>query len=341
MVDAMLAWNTDYHFVYIDIAGTGPARRRGRAAGQDRRLDRARRRRPRHRCDAPDRAERASRTCSGTSACSRGEVGRPDDVAGDHRPRDRGRELPARAGDAASGRRSSTSASASSSGQPVGQIHFLERPDREPAVVSARQRRHRLRRPRDRDDRPGRQRRRDRARDRRGGARLSLSARESHASTSRRRSGCRSAAGRRGAASREGAREPLVAQALVALGRRAHRGDRRRSTSSSPAATSRTRCARARQAADRDPAGGACSCTRATTTARRASRAARASPGCRTCPGSRRYAAVLADLRRRRRLRRVAAAASRRASARRSTHAPGLSVNRVAPRAARRRLGDA
>jgi hypothetical protein len=37
MVDGMLHWNSDWCCVYIDIAGTGPARRRGGAAGQDRR----------------------------------------------------------------------------------------------------------------------------------------------------------------------------------------------------------------------------------------------------------------------------------------------------------------
>ena len=58
MVDGMLHWNTDWCCVYIDIARHRPARRRGRAAGQDRRQHRARRRRPRHRRDPPARVER-------------------------------------------------------------------------------------------------------------------------------------------------------------------------------------------------------------------------------------------------------------------------------------------
>ena len=48
-----------------------PAGRRGRAPGQERDQHGARRRRARHRGDPPPRRERRSRTCSGTSACSR------------------------------------------------------------------------------------------------------------------------------------------------------------------------------------------------------------------------------------------------------------------------------
>jgi N-alpha-acetyl-L-2,4-diaminobutyrate deacetylase len=134
MVDAMLAWHTDYHFVYIDIAGTGLL------VGE---------------------AERQGKVVVSTELGGGGHV-----TAATHRISQSGlanvlrhvgvlrgevttREAPGVVGQATDdenyllapesglwetfvdlGERVTT-------GQPVGQIHFLERPDREPAVVSA------------------------------------------------------------------------------------------------------------------------------------------------------------------------------------------------------------
>ena len=130
MVDAMLAWGTDYHFVYIDIAGTGllvgEAERQGKLVVSTELGGGG------HVTAATHRIAQ-----SGLANVLR-HVGV---LRGRGRTRDTppmivdatdGRQLPARAGDRGSGRRSSTSATASTAGQPVGQIHFLERPDREP-----------------------------------------------------------------------------------------------------------------------------------------------------------------------------------------------------------------
>ena len=112
------------------------ARRRGGAAGQGRRLDRARRRRPRHRGDAPDRAvgprERAT---ARRRAARRGDdprrpwriIGRATDVENYLLAPECGLwETFVDLGERVD------------AGQPVGQIHFLERPDREPSRRRAR-----------------------------------------------------------------------------------------------------------------------------------------------------------------------------------------------------------
>ena len=91
-------------------------RRRGREAGQDRRLDRARRRRPGHRAHPPGRGERArERAPPFRRARGQGRDARePRPRAGGDRARDRRGELPARARVRSLGDRSSRSAIASS-----------------------------------------------------------------------------------------------------------------------------------------------------------------------------------------------------------------------------------
>ncbi len=147
-----------------------PARRRGGAAGQGRRLDRARRRRPRHRGHAP--ASRSSglreRAAPLRRARRRGRDARELGLdAGGDRARDRRRQLPARArhralGDARRPRRARRGRASSSAGSTssTGPTASRRRCTRANDGV-------RLRRARDRDHRAGRQRRRDRPRDRR------------------------------------------------------------------------------------------------------------------------------------------------------------------------------
>ena len=68
MVDAMLAWGTDYHFVYIDIAGTGllvgEAERQGKVVVSTELGGGGHVTAATHRISQP-----ALRTCSATSAC--------------------------------------------------------------------------------------------------------------------------------------------------------------------------------------------------------------------------------------------------------------------------------
>ena len=134
MVDAMLAWGTDYHFVYIDIAGTGLL------VGE---------------------AERQGKTVVSTELGGGGHV-----TAATHRISQSGlanvlRHCGVLAGEVLTPETTPVIGRATevdnyllapetglwetfvdlgdrvSTGQPVGQIHFLERPDREPAVVEA------------------------------------------------------------------------------------------------------------------------------------------------------------------------------------------------------------
>jgi N-alpha-acetyl-L-2,4-diaminobutyrate deacetylase len=134
MVDAMLAWGTDYHFVYIDIAGTGLL------VGE---------------------AERQGKVVVSTELGGGGHV-----TATTHRVAQSGlanvlRHVGVLAGDVQTRERTPVIGRATdvdnyllapesglwetfvdlgdavSAGDAVGQIHFLERPDREPAVVHA------------------------------------------------------------------------------------------------------------------------------------------------------------------------------------------------------------
>lgn len=134
MARAMLAWNTDFHFVYIDIAGTGLL------VGE---------------------AERQGKIVVSTELGGGGHV-----TAATHRIAREGlanvlrhvglfpgevvqREQPATIVDATSVDNYLLAPESGlwetfvdlgdrvEPGQPVGQIHFLERPDREPAVVTA------------------------------------------------------------------------------------------------------------------------------------------------------------------------------------------------------------
>jgi N-alpha-acetyl-L-2,4-diaminobutyrate deacetylase len=134
MVDGMLAWGTDYHFVYIDIAGSGLL------VGE---------------------AERQGKIVVSTELGGGGHV-----TAATHRIAQSGlanvlRHAGVLAGDVQMRETVGTILDATSvdnyllapesglwetfvdfgervdAGQPVGQIHFLERPEREPAVVHA------------------------------------------------------------------------------------------------------------------------------------------------------------------------------------------------------------
>jgi len=135
MVDAMLAWGTDHHFVYIDIAGTGLL------VGE---------------------AERQGKVVVSTELGGGGHV-----TAATHRIAQSGlanvlrhvgvlrgevttRDVPGIIGRATNVENYLLAPESGlwetfvdlgervAAGQPVGQIHFLERPDREPAVVHAR-----------------------------------------------------------------------------------------------------------------------------------------------------------------------------------------------------------
>ena len=135
MVDAMLAWGTDHHFVYIDIAGTGLL------VGE---------------------AERQGKVVVSTELGGGGHV-----TAATHRIAQSGlanvlrhvgvlrgevstRDVPGIIGRATDVENYLLAPESGlwetfvdlgervAAGQPVGQIHFLERPDRKPAVVRAR-----------------------------------------------------------------------------------------------------------------------------------------------------------------------------------------------------------
>ena len=244
MVEGMLAWNTDVHFVYIDIAGTGllvgEAERQGKIVVSTELGGGGQVTAATHRVAASGLAnvlrhfgvlagEVQTRESLGLEPAV---IVRATEIenyllAPDVRPLgDPGRRRRARrAGPARSGA-----------------IHFIDRPDREPTPVHAANGGFVCARARDRDDRPGRQRRRDRPRDRRGGAAREPARQGSRGSTSRRRSaagrllgGAEGArAGRDGAADRAGA-----SCSPTASGRR--RSSRPTSSSSEP--SSRRRCA--------------------------------------------------------------------------------------------------
>jgi N-alpha-acetyl-L-2,4-diaminobutyrate deacetylase len=134
MVEGMLAWNTDFHFVYIDVAGSGLL------VGE---------------------AERQGKIVVSTELGGGGQV-----TAATHRIAQSGlanvlRHFGVLAGDAVTRERERTIARATEEecyafapesglwetfvdvtehvgrGQPLGQLHFIERPDREPGVVTA------------------------------------------------------------------------------------------------------------------------------------------------------------------------------------------------------------
>ena len=169
MVDAMLAWGTDYHFVYIDIAGTGLL------VGE---------------------AERQGKVVVSTELGGGGHV-----TAATHRISQKGlanvlRHLGVLRGDVTTRETPPTIGRATeienyllapesgmwetfvdlgdrvTAGQSVGQIHFLERPERRAGRRPRADRRDRLLCPGHRDDGAGRQRGGDRPRGRRRGALL-------------------------------------------------------------------------------------------------------------------------------------------------------------------------
>ena len=304
------------------------ARRRGGAAGQGRRLDRARRRRAGDRGDAPGRASGLANVLRHFGVLA-GEVATRASLGLEPAVIVRATELEnyLLAPEAGLWETFVDIGERVEAGQ-LARPDPLHRAARPRADARARrERRHRLLvraiattdqgdnvvvdRPRDRSSRSS-------------GERLG---RESRASTSRRRSGCRSAAGPRARRSRTGAKEPLLAQALVLSD-----GERTAAIVATDlvfAGVELAAAVRERVAApDRHPGGARSRSTRPTTTARRASRAARPSAGCPTSPAFERYAAVLADL-----LAGAVYAAWRRLAPARIGaavgHAPGLAGNRV------------
>jgi N-alpha-acetyl-L-2,4-diaminobutyrate deacetylase len=134
MVEAMLAWGTDYHFVYIDIAGSGllvgEAERQGKIVVSTELGGGGHVHASTHRISQSGLAN-VLRHCG----VLRGEVVR--------------RDPPGQIVDATSVDNYLLAPESGlwetfvdlgdtvEPGQPVGQIHFLERPDREPAVVHA------------------------------------------------------------------------------------------------------------------------------------------------------------------------------------------------------------
>ena len=139
MLDGMLAWNSDFHYLYIDIAGTACCRSRpsGRARSSSR---------PSSAAAASSRADVHELACARAReraaprrrARGRGRDARVDGQArrGDPR-RPRPAQLRLRADLAGSSRRSSTSGESVTAGQPVGRIYSLEHPEREPETVRA------------------------------------------------------------------------------------------------------------------------------------------------------------------------------------------------------------
>jgi len=135
MVDAMLAWGTDHHFVYIDIAGTGllvgEAERQGKVVVSTELGGGGHVTAATHRVAQSGLANvlRHVGVLRGevTTRDVTGVIGRATDVENYLLAPESGLwetfvDLGERVAE----------------GQPVGQIHFLERPDREPAVVHAR-----------------------------------------------------------------------------------------------------------------------------------------------------------------------------------------------------------
>jgi N-alpha-acetyl-L-2,4-diaminobutyrate deacetylase len=134
MVDAMLAWETDYHFVYIDIAGTGllvgEAERQGKVV-------------------VSTELGGGGHVTAATHRISQSGLANVLRHVGVLRGEATTRETPAVIGRATEVENYLLAPESGLwetfvdlgerviEGQPVGQIHFLERPDREPAVVRA------------------------------------------------------------------------------------------------------------------------------------------------------------------------------------------------------------
>jgi predicted deacylase len=134
MVEAMLAWGTDYHFVYIDIAGSGllvgEAERQGKVVVSTELGGGGHVTAATHRISQSGLANvlRHVRVLPGTvrTRDTPPVIGRATEVDNYLLAPESGLwETFVDLGDSVS------------AGQPVGQIHFLERPDREPAVVEA------------------------------------------------------------------------------------------------------------------------------------------------------------------------------------------------------------
>jgi predicted deacylase len=134
MVDAMLAWGTDHHFVYIDIAGggllVGEAERQGKIVVSTELGGGGHVTAATHRIAQSGLANvlRHTGVLAGeaTTRDTPPVIGRATDVDNYLLAPESGLwETFVDTGDRVS------------AGQPVGQIHFLERPDREPAVVEA------------------------------------------------------------------------------------------------------------------------------------------------------------------------------------------------------------
>jgi N-alpha-acetyl-L-2,4-diaminobutyrate deacetylase len=134
MVDAMLAWGTDYHFVYIDIAGTGllvgEAERQGKVV-------------------VSTELGGGGHVTAATHRISQSGLANVLRHVGVLRGKATTREAPAVIGRATDVENYLLAPESGlwetfvdlgervEAGQPVGQIHFLERPDRDPAVVRA------------------------------------------------------------------------------------------------------------------------------------------------------------------------------------------------------------
>jgi N-alpha-acetyl-L-2,4-diaminobutyrate deacetylase len=138
MVEGMLAWNTDFHFVYIDVAGSGllvgDAERQGKIV-------------------VSTELGGGGQVTAATHRVSQSGVANVlrhfGVLAGEAKTRDQlglGRATIARATEddcfhfAAESGLWETFVDVTErveAGQPLGQMHFLERPDREPTVVTA------------------------------------------------------------------------------------------------------------------------------------------------------------------------------------------------------------
>jgi N-alpha-acetyl-L-2,4-diaminobutyrate deacetylase len=130
----MLAWGTDYHFVYIDIAGTGllvgEAERQGKVV-------------------VSTELGGGGHVTAATHRISQGGLANVLRHVGVLRGETTTRETPAVIGRATDVENYLLAPESGlwetfvdlgervEAGQPVGQIHFLERPDRDPAVVRA------------------------------------------------------------------------------------------------------------------------------------------------------------------------------------------------------------
>jgi N-alpha-acetyl-L-2,4-diaminobutyrate deacetylase len=134
MVDAMLAWGTDHHFVYIDIAGTGllvgEAERQGKVVVSTELGGGGHVTAATHRI-----AQSGLANVLRHVGVLRGEVTTRDAPGIIGRATDEENYL--LAPESGLWETFVDLGERVVAGQPVGQIHFLERPDREPAVVRA------------------------------------------------------------------------------------------------------------------------------------------------------------------------------------------------------------